>query len=100
MTDYVAIRRSDRQDVRIYKTVFVAECCTDRSLLVSKLNIRTQSPMRPQGAQVPKRLNILKLDNSSTKERFEDGLARQLETIDLHTPVDTEANWARLRHLL
>lgn len=68
LIDYVIVQRRDRQDVRVTKAMCGADCWTDHSLLVSKLNIRNQSPRRPQGAQVPKRVNISKLGNSNTKE--------------------------------
>ena len=40
--DYVIVRRKDRQDVRVTKTMCGADCWTDHRLVVSKLNLRSQ----------------------------------------------------------
>ena len=62
LTDYVIVRRKDRQDVRVTKTMCGADCWTDHHrLVVSKLNLRIQPVQRPQGKKVPKRLDVSKL---------------------------------------
>ena len=53
LTDYVIVRRKDRQDVRVTKTMCGADCWTDHRLVVSKLNLRIQPVRRPQGEKVP-----------------------------------------------
>ena len=53
LTDYVIVRRKDRQDVRVTKTMCGADCWTDHRLVVSKLNLRIQPVRRPQGKKVP-----------------------------------------------
>ena len=42
LIDYVIVRRTDRQDVRVTKTMCDADCWTDYRLVVSKLNLRIQ----------------------------------------------------------
>ena len=48
LIDYVIVRRKDRQDVRVTKTMCGADCWTDHRLLVSKLNLRIQPVRRPR----------------------------------------------------
>ena len=55
LIDYVIVRRSDRQDVRVTKSMCGAECWTDHRLIVSKINIRIKPPRRPQGVKVQKK---------------------------------------------
>ena len=40
LIDYAIVRRKDRQDVRVTKTMCGADCWTDYRLVVSKLNLR------------------------------------------------------------
>ena len=47
LTNYVIVRRKDRQDVRVTKTMCGADCKTDNRLVVSKLNLRIQPVRRP-----------------------------------------------------
>ena len=49
LIDYVIVRRKDRQDVRVTKTMCGADCWTDHRLVVSKLNLRIQPVRRTQG---------------------------------------------------
>ena len=58
LIDYVIVRRIDRQDVRVTKTMCGADCWTDHRLVVSKLNLRIQPARRPQGKKAPKRLDV------------------------------------------
>ena len=55
LIDYVIVRKTDRQDVRVTKTMCGADCWTDHRLVVSKLNLRIQPARRPQGNKAPKR---------------------------------------------
>ena len=68
LIDYVIVRRKDRQDVRVTKTMCGADCWTDQRLVVSKLNLRIQSVRRPQGKKVPKKLDVSKLKQDSKKQ--------------------------------
>ena len=49
LIDYVIVLRTDRQDVKVTKTMCGADCWTDHRLVVSKLNLRIQPARRPQG---------------------------------------------------
>ena len=42
LIDYDIVRRKDRQDARVTKTMCGADCWTDHRLVVSKLNLRIQ----------------------------------------------------------
>ena len=42
LIDYVIVRRKDRQNVRVTKTMCGADCWTDHRLVVSKRNLRIQ----------------------------------------------------------
>ena len=65
LIDYVIVRRTDRQDVKMTKTRCGADCWTDHRLAVSKLNLRFQPARRPQGKKAPKRLDFSKLNQDS-----------------------------------
>ena len=52
LIDYVIVRRTDRQDVRVTKCG--ADCWTDHRLVVSKLNLRIQPAKRRQGKNLLK----------------------------------------------
>ena len=55
LIDYVIVRKKNRQDVRVTKTMCGADCWTDHRLVVSKHNLRIQPVRRPQGKKVPKK---------------------------------------------
>ena len=65
LIDYVIVRRTDRQDVRVTQTMCGADCWTDHRPVVSKLNLRIQPARRPQGRKAPKRLDVSKLNHDS-----------------------------------
>ena len=92
LKDYVIVRRTDRQDVTVTKTMCGAYCCTDHSLIVSKLNLRIQPSRRPQGKKAPKRLNISKLNQDSMRQAFLTDICNQLDAINLSSE-NTEVNW-------
>ena len=83
LIDYVIVRRTDRQDVRVTKTMCGADCWTDHRLVVSKLNIRIQPARRPQGKKAPKRLDVSKLNQDSMRQAFLTDLCIQLDAINL-----------------
>ena len=70
LIDYVKVRRKDRQDVRMTKTMCGADCWIDHRLVVSKLNLRIQPVRRPQGKKVPKKLDVSKLKQDSKRQVF------------------------------
>ena len=65
--DYIIVRRKNRQDVRVTKTMCGAGYWTDHRLVVSRLNLRIQPVRRPQGKKVPKRLDVSKLKQDSKR---------------------------------
>ena len=91
-TDYVIVRRTDRQDVRVTKTMCGADCWTDHRLVVSKLNLRIQPARRPQGKKAPKRLDVSKLNDDSMRQAFINDISNQLGAINLSSE-DPEENW-------
>ena len=68
LIDYVITRKKDASDVRVTKSVCVAECWTGHRLLVSKLTLRIQPQRRPQGNKFIKRLNVTQLRDKSVIE--------------------------------
>ena len=83
LIDYVIVRRTDRQYVRVTKTMCGADCWTDHRLVVSKLNLRIQPTRRPQGKTSPKRLDVSKLNKDSTRQAFFTDICNQLDAINL-----------------
>ena len=92
LIDYVIVRRTDRQDVRVKKTMCGADCWTDHRLVVSKLNLRIQPARRPQGKKAPQRLNVSKLNHDSMRQVFIYDISNQLVAMNLSSE-DPEENW-------
>ena len=92
LIDYVIARRTDRQDVRVTKTMCGADCWTGHRLVVSKLNLRIQPARRPQGKKAPKRLNVSKLNHYSLRQAFINDISNQLGAMNLSSE-DPEENW-------
>ena len=86
LIDYVIVRRTDRQDVRVTKTMCGADCWTDHRLVVSKLNLRIQPARRPQGKKAPK------LDQDSMRQAFLTDICNQLDAVKLRSE-NPEENW-------
>ena len=82
LTDYVIVRRKDRQDVRVTKTMYGAHCWTDHRLAVSKLNLRIQPARRPQGKKVPERRDVSKLKQDSKRQAFINDICSWLDTME------------------
>ena len=83
LIDYVIVQRTDRQDVRVTKTMCGADCWTDHRLVVSKLNLRIQPARRPQGKKAPKRLDVPKLNYDSMKQAFINDISNKLGAMNL-----------------
>ena len=96
LIDYVIVRRKDRQDVRVTKTMCGADCWTDHRLVVSKLNLRIQPARRPQGKEVPKRLDVSKLKQDSKRQAFINDICSWLDAMELRSD-DPEENWTVIR---
>ena len=92
LIDYVIVRRTDRQDVKVTKTMYGADCWTDHRLVVSKLNLRIQPARRPQGKKAPKRLDVSKLNKDSMRQDFLTDICNQLDAMNLSSE-DPEENW-------
>ena len=83
LIDYVIVRRTDRQDVRVTKTMCGADCWTDHKLVVSKLILRIQPARRPLGKTAAKRLDASKLNQNSMRPAFLTVICNQLDAINL-----------------
>lgn len=99
LIDYVLMRKKDRQDVRVTKSMCGADCWTDHRLIISKLNIRIQPKCRTQEAKAPKRLDITRLQLPDVKQSFVETLKKRLDSLP-PDHQDIEASWAALRNLL
>ena len=96
LIDYVIVRRKDRQDVRVTKTMRGADCWTYHRLVVSKLNLRFQPVRRLQGKKVPKKLDVSKLKQDSKKQAFVSGLCSCLDALE-HNSEDVDESWTVFR---
>ena len=92
LIDYVIVRRTDRQYVRVTKTMCGADCWTDHLLVVSKLNLRNQPARRPQGKKAAKRLEVSKLNQDSMRQAFLTNICNQLDATNLSSE-NPEENW-------
>ena len=96
LTDYVIVRRKDRQDVRVTKTMCGADCWNDYRLVVSKHNLRIQPVRRPQGKKVPKKLDVSKLKQDSKRKAFVNDLCSRLDALE-HSSEDVDESWTVFR---
>ena len=96
LIDYVIVRRKDRQAVRVTKTMCGADCWTDHRLVVSKLNLRIQPVLRPQGKNVPKNLDVSKLKHNSKRQAFVNDLCSRLHALE-HSSEDVDESWTVFR---
>ena len=94
--DYVIVRRKDRQDVRVTKTMCGADCWTDHRLVVSKLILCIQPVRRPKGKKVPKKLDVSKLKQDSKRQAFVNDLCSRLDALE-HSSGDVDESWTVLR---
>ena len=97
LIDYVIVRRKDRQDVKVTKTMCGADCWTDHRLVVSKLNLRIQPVRRPQGKKVPKKLDVSKLKQDSKRKAFVNDLCSCLYALE-HNTEDVDESWTIFRY--
>ena len=96
LTDYVIVRRKDKQDIRVTKTMCGADCCTDHRLVVSELNLCIQPVRRPQGKKVPKKLDVSKLKHDSKRQAFVNDLCSRLDALE-HSSEDVDESWTVFR---
>ena len=97
LIDYVLTRQRDRQDVRVTKAMCGAECWTDHRLIVTKLKLRICPSRRPQGSQIPKKLDIGRLSDPSVKEVLSSEMTKALENFTF--TQDVERDWESLKDL-
>ena len=96
LIDYVIVRRKDRQDVRMTKTMCGADCWTNHRHVVSNLNLRVQLVRRPQGKKVPKRLDVSKLKQDSRRQAFVNDICSRLDSLE-HCSEDVDESWTVFR---
>ena len=77
------MRRTDRQDIRVTKTLCGADCWTDHRLVVSKLNLRIQPVWRLQGKKCTKRLDVSNLNHDSMRQAFINEISNHLGAMNL-----------------
>ena len=78
------------------KTMCGADCWTDHGLVVSKLNLRIQPVLRPQGKKVPKKLDVSKLKQDSKRQAFVNDLCSRLDALG-HSSEDVDECWTVFR---
>ena len=96
LIDYVKVRKKDRQDGRVTKTICGADWWTDHRLVVSKLKLRIQPARRPQGKKVPNRLDVSKLTQNSKRQAFINDICSRLDALELTTDYPEES-WTVFR---
>ena len=96
LTDYVIVRRKDRQDVRVIKTMCGADCWTDHRLVVRKLNLHIQPVQRLQGKKVAKKLDVSELNQDSKRQAFVNDLCSHLDALK-HSSEDVAESWTVFR---
>ena len=96
LIDYVMVRKKNRQDVRVIKTMCGADCWTDHRRVSSKLNLRIQSVRWPQCKKVLKRLEVSKLKQDSKRQAFINDICSRLDTLK-HSSEDIDESWTVFR---
>ena len=84
LIDYVIVRRKDKQNVRVTKTLCGADCRTDDRLVVSKQPAHSAS-RRPKGKKVLKRLDVSKLKQDSKRQAFINDICSRLDAMELRS---------------
>lgn len=92
LIDFVIVKKRDRQDVWLTKSMCGADCWTDHRLSISKMNLRILPKRCPQGKTAPKSLDISKLKKSETKQQ----LTEELENLAVNIQItdNIEDSWA------
>ena len=87
----------DRQNVRVTKTMCVADDLTDYRLAVSILNVRIYPARQPQGQKAPKRLDVSKLKEDNKRQAFLVDIRNNLDALQLSSD-DPQENLTVLRN--
>uniref|UniRef100_A0A2C9LNM3 Reverse transcriptase domain-containing protein n=1 Tax=Biomphalaria glabrata TaxID=6526 RepID=A0A2C9LNM3_BIOGL len=93
--DFIIVRQSDRQDVKVTKALCGADCWTDHRLILYKLKICIKPPRRPQECKHAKRLDVGKLKIPNIKQGLINKLDSEIKT--LHMNKDVKNSWNKLR---
>ena len=80
LIDYVLVRKKDRQDVCVTKSMCGADCWTDHRLIISKMKIRIFPKRRPQGKGSTKAAARLKTEESLSQYRIHKDTRRARRT--------------------
>ena len=83
----------------ITKSMCGADCYTDHKLIVSKLSLQILPKRRPQGQKVVKKMDIAKLKEATTKDKFVKQLNNGLKDIKSN-PTDPEEKCMNLKNLI
>nr|KAI8760522.1 cytochrome P450 2D20-like [Biomphalaria glabrata] len=92
LIDYVITRQSDRQNIRVTKSCYGAECGTDHRLIITKLNIRIQPKRHPQKSKPLKRLNTASLADDKPEKSLADAIENCLKST-LLTESNVDKSW-------
>ncbi|KAI8779943.1 craniofacial development protein 2 [Biomphalaria glabrata] len=93
--DFVIVRQSDRQDVKVTKALCGADCWTNHRLIKFKIKICIKPPRRPQECKHAMHLDVGKLTNPDIKQELIIKLDSEIKT--LHKNNDVENSWNKLR---
>ena len=96
LIDYIIVRRKDRNDVTITKSMCGADCWTDHRLIVSKMRLHIQPQRRPQGTKTIKKLHTTKLQNQEVAENLKRSLDEKLAELT-DEPASIEDHWKRFK---
>ena len=95
LIDYVIVRRKDRQDIRVKKTV--CSRLLDRSQACCQQTEPAYSACTTtQGKKVQKRLDVSKLKQDSKRYAFVNDICSRLDAMELSSD-DLEGNWIVFR---
>nr|VZI07180.1 unnamed protein product [Spirometra erinaceieuropaei] len=78
LLDYVLVRRRDQRDVLVSKAIAGADGWTEHRLVISKMRIRLEPGMRPQG-----KLNVALLPLPAHHLHFSNELAQRLDNLPI-----------------
>ncbi|KAJ1104385.1 hypothetical protein NDU88_001797 [Pleurodeles waltl] len=96
LTDYVIVRRRDRQDVRVTKAMCGADCWTDHRLILSK---HIQPRRCPQVKKTNRQLNVSNLSQHSVRQNHSEDLDSKLNQLSFGTN-GVEEDWAAFRDVV
>ena len=74
MIDFIITRRDDIRDVCNACVLCSAECDTDHKMVCRKFKLPVQKKTRMEGAKVPKRINVTKLNQPDICQHLSDTL--------------------------